>query len=169
MSYDSCSIIGEEIMRSTLVMTLVAVAVAGLAVAADGDAIVGVWATEPDPEDGNAHVEVRKEGDRYFGTIIWLEKPEYAADDRMAGQPKVDRENPDAALRERSIIGLPILSDFRFAGDGEWDKGTIYDPDNGKTYKCVARLADDGNTLKVRGFVGFSLLGRTTEWTRVEP
>ncbi len=156
-------------MRSTVVVALIAVAVAGLAFAGDGDAIVGLWATEPDPEDGNAHVEVWKEGDRYFGKIIWLEKPEYNADDWMAGQPKVDRENPDESLRQRSLIGLPILSDFRWAGDGEWEKGTIYDPDNGKTYKCVARLADDGRTLKVRGYVGFSLLGRTTEWTRIEP
>jgi uncharacterized protein (DUF2147 family) len=156
-------------MRSTVLVTLFALMVAGLAVAAEPDAIVGVWATEPDPVDGNAHVEVWKEGDRFFGKIIWLEKPEYAADDRMAGQPKVDRENPDEAVRQRSLIGLRILADFRSAGDGEWNKGTIYDPDNGKTYKCVARLADDGRTLKVRGFVGFSLLGRTTEWTRVEP
>ncbi len=156
-------------MRSTVVVALIAVAVSGLTFAGDGDAILGVWATEPDPVDGNAHVEVWKEGDRYFGKIIWLEKPEYNADDRMAGQPKVDRENPDESLRQRSLIGLPILADFRSAGDGEWNKGTIYDPDNGKTYKCVARLTDDGRTLKVRGYVGFSLLGRTTEWTRAEP
>jgi uncharacterized protein (DUF2147 family) len=156
-------------MRATVVVTVIVAGIVGLAIAADGDAIVGVWATEPDAEDGNAHVEVWKDGDRYFGKIIWLEKPEYAAEDPMAGQPKVDRENPDESLRDRSLIGLPILEGFRYAGDGEWDKGTIYDPDNGKTYKSVARLSDDGSTLKVRGFIGFSLLGRTTEWTRVEP
>ena len=135
----------------------------------DRDAIVGVWETEPDPEDGNAHVEVWEEGGRFFGKIIWLEKPEYAADDRMAGQTKVDRENPEPDLRDRPIIGLPIVADFQWAGDDKWHKGTIYDPDNGKTYKCVARLSEDGTTLRVRGFIGFSLLGRTTEWTRIEP
>jgi len=55
--------------------------------------------------------------------------------------------------------------DFEYVGKGKWKNGYIYDPDNGKTYRCKAQLK--GDTLKVRGFIGVSLLGRNSEWTRV--
>jgi uncharacterized protein (DUF2147 family) len=51
-------------------------------------------------------------------------------------------------------------------GKGTWHKGTIYDANDGKTYKCKMRLEGE-DTLKVRGFIGFSMIGRTEEWTRV--
>ena len=157
----------RRLVPVTVVMVALLVAGAALAVAAEPDDIVGLWATEPDAVDGNAHVEVWKEDGLYYGKIVWLEKPVYNPDDPMAGQTKIDRENPDAALRDRPLIGLKILDGFRWDGKGAWEKGKIYDPDNGKTYKCVARPVGD-DVLKVRGFIGFSLLGRTTEWTRLE-
>jgi uncharacterized protein (DUF2147 family) len=61
-------------------------------------------------------------------------------------------------------MGLDILSGFKFSGGNIWEDGKIYDPKNGKTYSCKMTL--EGNELKVRGYVGFSLLGRTTVWTR---
>jgi uncharacterized protein (DUF2147 family) len=57
------------------------------------------------------------------------------------------------------------LSGFKFAGDNLWEDGTIYDPENGKTYRCKITL-ESPNRLNVRGFVGISLFGRTTVWTR---
>jgi uncharacterized protein (DUF2147 family) len=84
----------------------------------------------------------------------------------MAGKEKVDRENPDATLRTRKIVGLVLMSGFVFDGKGTWQKGTIYDPDNGKTYKSKIKITD-GGVLKVRGFIGVSLIGRTSQWTRV--
>jgi uncharacterized protein (DUF2147 family) len=60
---------------------------------------------------------------------------------------------------------LPILKDFEFTGKSTWENGTIYDPKNGKTYSCYLILQPD-KTLKVRGYVGVSMLGRTTIWTR---
>ena len=54
---------------------------------------------------------------------------------------------------------------MNYDGDGHWSGGTIYKPDNGKTYKCKIALNADG-TLSVRGFIGFSLLGVTQTWTR---
>lgn len=134
----------------------------GAAPAAGGaDRVVGLWLTE----ERDAHVEVVRVGDRYEGRIVWLKEPLFPADDAqgMAGQAKVDRENPDPRLRATPIIGLRIVQGFRFR-DGEWQDGTIYDPNNGKTYKC--RMWFEGETLKVRGFIGFSLLGRSTSWTR---
>ena len=137
--------------------------------ASDADAILGVWATDPEGGGGPAHVEIYTNGDRYEGKIIWLEEPMYTADDEgeTVGIPKEDHNNPDPTLRSRPIIGLVIMEGFVFDGKGTWHKGTIYDPDNGKTYKCKVRIGDDG-ALKVRGFIGFSLLGRTEQWTRVE-
>ena len=59
------------------------------------------------------------------------------------------------------------MKGFLYDGKGTWKKGTIYDPDNGKTYKSKVKIGDQGE-LKVRGFIGFSLIGRTSQWTRVE-
>jgi len=61
-------------------------------------------------------------------------------------------------------LGLEILKNFKYKGTNEWTGGRIYDPKNGKTYSCNMRL--EGDTLKVRGYIGISVLGRTTVWTR---
>jgi len=50
-------------------------------------------------------------------------------------------------------------------GDGEWSGGTIYDPNNGKTYSCKLKLTGP-DTLKVRGYIGISLIGRSETWKR---
>jgi uncharacterized protein (DUF2147 family) len=134
------------------------------AVLADGaDAVVGMWLTK----DGKARVEIVKYGETYAGKIVWLKEPQYPADDAkgMGGQTKVDRENPDPALRTQPIIGLPLVQGFKYAGDNVWSDGSIYDPESGKTYSCKMTLMMDG-TLRVRGYVGISLFGRTEIWTR---
>jgi uncharacterized protein (DUF2147 family) len=137
--------------------------------AGDGDAIVGIWATDPEGEGGQAHVEIFLDGDSYAGKIVWLDEPLYTSDDEDGeeGEPKIDANNPDPALRSRPIMGLELMRGFVFDGKGTWKKGTIYDPDNGKTYKCKLRLGDDG-VLNVRGYIGFSMIGRTSQWTRVK-
>lgn len=131
---------------------------------ATADRILGVWATEK----AEAHVEISRDENGYNGSIIWLKEPFYSEADgeELAGRPKTDRENPDIALHDRPIIGLAIMQGFRFAGKNRWVDGTIYDPENGKTYKCYLWLTKEGS-LKVRGYVGISLFGRTSEWTPV--
>lgn len=119
------------------------------------DDIVGVWLTggkEP------AKIQVYKAGDKYYGKIVWLKYPE------ENGLPRVDSKNPDTDKRTRKIIGLVILNNFKF-DDDEWSDGKIYDPESGKTYSCNISLKGN-NTLKVRGYIGISLLGRTEVWTR---
>jgi len=156
-------------MRYTLlVVTMLIVLGSVSALATDGNAIVGVWATDPEGGGGPAHVEIYANGDQFDGKIIWLEEPLYTAEDagETAGVPKEDHNNPDPALRSRPIVGLIIMEGFIFDGKDTWQKGTIYGPDNGKTYKCKVRIGDNGE-LKVRGFIGFSMLGRTEVWTRV--
>jgi uncharacterized protein (DUF2147 family) len=149
-------------------IAMMVVITASPAFANDGQAIVGVWLTEPDEVDGQAHVEFFEKDGRYFGKITWLEKPLVEeGDDGAVGQPKLDINNPDPALRDQPIIGLTIVEDFQYKGKNHWVKGTIYDPGNGKKYKSKIWLQEDGS-LKVRGFVGVSLLGRNEIWTPVE-
>jgi uncharacterized protein (DUF2147 family) len=140
-----------------------AVAFSALAGTEGPDAVLGSWITK----DGKSRVEIVKDGDVYEGRIVWLKEPVYPADDNkgMAGQTKVDRENPDPVLRTRPIIGLPLIQGFRYDGDEVWADGTIYNPENGKLYKCKLTLQMDGS-LKVRGYIGIPLLGETQIWTR---
>ncbi len=129
------------------------------------DAIVGKWLNQPK----DAHIEIFKAPDgKYFGKIAWLKEPTYPGDDKkgMAGKEKVDRENPDPAKRTKPILGLVILRDFVYS-DSIWQSGRIYDPENGKDYKCKMTLKSP-DALDVRGFIGFSLIGRTENWTRVK-
>ncbi|HIJ74577.1 MAG TPA: DUF2147 domain-containing protein [Candidatus Hydrogenedentes bacterium] len=149
--------------------TLLFVALAGLALqplaqgGEEADAIVGTWVTG----GGKSRVEITKARDRYYGKITWLKEPKYPAEDHEAGKEKRDRENPDQSKRERPILGLGLLNGFEYEGKNTWSKGTIYDPENGKTYKCKMTLRNP-KTLHVRGYVGISLIGRTTVWHRYE-
>ncbi|MEO8173552.1 MAG: DUF2147 domain-containing protein [Sediminibacterium sp.] len=121
------------------------------------DDIIGVWLSA----NGQAHLQIYKEADKYFGKLVWLKEPNNAK-----GTPKVDANNPDEQLRTKTLLGLVILRNFKY-DDGEWSGGRVYDPQNGKDYKCYMKLKD-AKTLNVRGYIGFSLLGRTEVWTRVK-
>jgi uncharacterized protein (DUF2147 family) len=151
-----------------IVLTVALPLLATAPVAAEGDGILGLWNTVPN-DYGYARIEITEDNERYHGRVVWLSEPVYAADDErgMGGKSRVDRENPDPELRGRPIIGIRLLADFEYTGKDHWKRGTIYDPQNGKTYKCNIKLQDDG-TLKVRGYIGMSLLGRTTLWRRAE-
>lgn len=125
------------------------------------DDVAGVWLNE----DKDAQIEIENRGGKFYGNIVWLEEPI----DEDTGKPKLDDENPDPELRNRPVMGLELLTGFVFDGDDEWEDGDIYDPKSGKTYSCYMRFTDDTkDRLKVRGFIGVSLLGRTTYWTRVK-
>lgn len=101
-------------------------------------------------------VVISKDGDKYKGTLVWSVTP-----------GALDKNNPDPAERTKKLAGKVILKNFVYAGKNVWDSGTIYDPEKGKTYSCKITLKPDGN-LTVRGFIGVSLIGRNTEWTRVK-
>lgn len=143
-------------MRKMIMMMVLCVAVSAGAMAQNADAIVGKW-LNPSGED---QIFIYKKGDKYFGKLGWIKVPD------KNGKPKVDENNPDPALRTRPVLNLELLKDFTFNGS-TWEDGTIYDPKSGKTYSCKMTLKDN-NTLKLRGYVGISLLGRTEVWTRVK-
>lgn len=95
------------------------------------------------------------------GRVTWLRSP---FDEN--GCELRDRYNPDPALRERPVVGVEILSGLEPAGDHVWTGGTIHDPASGNTYHCTLSLEGE-NRLRLRGYVGVPLFGRTTTWIRV--
>lgn len=120
------------------------------------DDILGEWYTD----ENKSLVQIYKnKSGYYFGKIVWMKNP-----NEDNGKPKLDKENPDAKLKDTPLMGLLILRSFKFEDD-KWVNGTIYDPENGKTYKCTIQMQDK-NTLNVRGYIGISAIGRTTTWKR---
>ena len=113
--------------------------------------VAGHWLTEP--KDGIIQLSVDDKGSLQ-GRIVGGNHP-----------GRKDDHNPDLAQRGKELRGQIILKNMHYDGEGHWSGGTIYKPDNGKTYQCKIELTAD-DTLKVRGFIGFSLLGVTQVWTR---
>lgn len=143
-------------MMRRLTLTALALGLAaGPALAADP--AEGVWLTQA--KDAKVRIApCPAKAGQLCGEVVWLRVP-----NTPEGQPKHDEHNPDARLRGRPIIGLSMIRDFRPAGAGRWDGGTIYDPHSGKTYKSKMRVAADG-TLKVDGCV--MMFCQTQTWTR---
>ncbi len=121
------------------------------------DDVIGIWLEA----SGQAQIQIYKEGTKYFGKIIWIKEP-----NGQNGKSKLDVNNPDKSLQSKPLLGSLILRNFIY-DNGEWNSGRIYDPQNGKDYKCYMKLKDP-NSLSLRGYIGFSLLGRTEVWTRVK-
>jgi len=149
-------------MRSILVLAVMSAILTSTAYAG-GDDILGVWNTE----DKDAKIEIFHCGDKYCGKIVWLKEPNYPEGSKTGtpGTPLIDRNNPDRLLRNRSLLGLQIMDDFVYNGNNKWTSGKVYDPDNGKSYSSNMTLVSH-NQLNLRGFIGISLIGRTSIWTR---
>lgn len=109
--------------------------------------ITGKWLTEA----GDAQVEIYESNGKLNGKIVWLAK----------GPDTKDTHNPDEKLRNRKLMGVHLLSGLSKKKD-KYEGGRIYNPKNGKNYKCAIWL--DGEKLKVRGYIGF--LYETQTWTR---
>ena len=114
----------------------------------------GIWAMS----DGKVTVKVDDCGGNLCARIVDLKEPISKID----GKPKVDRENPDPAKRNRPLIGLSILIGMKPTGDNFW-KGAIYNPDDGKTYSATVRY--DGRSMKVKGCVA-GVLCKTNTFVR---
>jgi uncharacterized protein (DUF2147 family) len=134
-----------------LALGLVALARNGLAADDMASHVLGHWLTQP--KTGIIEITQRADG-KYEGRIVGGTTP-----------TRLDVKNPDPARRTVLLKGQLILHDMGYDGKGAWSGGTIYDPDSGSTYKCQLQLNDDG-TLKVRGYIGFSLFGKNEIWTR---
>jgi uncharacterized protein (DUF2147 family) len=144
------------LILSCLAALLLIPAIAFAQKAPAGDGILGYWFNA----EKDAVIEVTKENGKFFGKVIWLKNPLDAK-----GKPKTDIENPDPKLKSRPRLGLVVLTDLAFKSGSKYEKGKIYDPKSGKTYSAQADLANS-NLLKLRGFIGVSMIGKTSEWTR---
>jgi uncharacterized protein (DUF2147 family) len=106
--------------------------------------------------DKDGRIAMYEKNGKYFGKSIWGTKP---------GK---DVKNPDPRLRQREVIGMEFLTNFEYnPKTNEYQNGKIYDPRSGKTYDCKMWLGKDGN-LRVRGYLGFSMLGMTVVFERID-
>jgi len=119
---------------------------------------VGTWTNEAK----EAQFEIFEQGGKLYGKILSLKEP-----NDKDGKPKTDVNNPSEAQKSKPLVGLVFLKGFTDAGSGRWENGSIYDPKNGKTYKSYMQMTG-ANKIEVRGFIGFSMLGRSQNWTRIK-
>ncbi|MEO5996720.1 MAG: DUF2147 domain-containing protein, partial [Chitinophagaceae bacterium] len=105
------------------------------------------WSPQKD-----AKIQIYKKDNQYYGKSIWV------------ATPRKDTRNPNKSLSTREVLGIELLTDFSYS-DGVYNEGKIYDPQTGKTYNCKMNLI--GNVLKVRGYIGISLFGRTELFERL--
>jgi uncharacterized protein (DUF2147 family) len=141
----------------SLALVLLSSAISSIAAKADeGNSPIGLWKTE------DAQVEIFEADGKLSGKIAALNK-EYTTD----GIEKTDISNPDPAKRKRPLIGLVFMTGFTREGSGKWDHGTVYDPKTGNTYASFLEY-DGGDTLRLRGYIGIALIGRTAVWTKVK-
>lgn len=118
--------------------------------------VEGTW-VNIDDETGQAksEIELYVEQGKLYGRVLRLLLPE------DQGKKCVNCKGSD---KNKPIEGLLIVRGLS-RDDADWTDGKIMDPANGKSYDCTIRL-EDPNTLNVRGFLGFSFLGRTQVWKR---
>jgi uncharacterized protein (DUF2147 family) len=123
---------------------------------AQESAIVATWWNV----DTTSHIRIFKATNgKYYGKIEYLKNE----------PDRVDHKNPDPAKQKDPLLGLMILKGFTYdATKKQWTGGTIYDPDNGKTYDCFMWFQQGTDILYIKGYVlGMKFIGRETQWTRV--
>jgi uncharacterized protein (DUF2147 family) len=129
---------------------------AGRVFAVDPINPVGVWKTIDDKTGTpKALVRIFERNGELFGKV---ETGLSERKERVCDLCKDERKN-------KPIVGMEVIRHMKKSGD-EYVGGEILDPDSGKVYRCKLRVEDGGKKLDVRGFLGFSLLGRTQTWIR---
>jgi uncharacterized protein (DUF2147 family) len=139
-----------------IIFTLALIFTASLTVSAQD--VMGKWKTIDD-ETGEAKsiVEIYKRDGKVYGKVV-----EILNKDRQDAKC----QDCDGEDKDKPVLGLEIIKGLE-KDDDEYNGGKILDPQNGKLYKCYITLEED-DKLKVRGYVGFSLIGRTQYWYRVK-
>ncbi len=115
--------------------------------------VAGRWASE------GSIIEITAQDEQLSARVIALMEPTYGEGEAgPTGATRLDDNNPDPQLKKNPVMGLELLIDYTF--DGERWSGKIYDPESGNTYSSRMRVDRQGN-LKMRGYIGVPLLGRT--------
>lgn len=147
------------LQKTTYFVILIFFANTILAQTKSADDVIGLWFTEK----AKSLVKVYKKDNKYYGKIIWLKTPL-----NEEGKEKVDTKNPDEKLKSNPIKGLNFMLDFSFdKNDEEWVDGKVYDPESGKTYSGILKMPSK-DIIELRGYIGISLIGRTSTWVRKE-
>jgi uncharacterized protein (DUF2147 family) len=130
----------------------------GLTQAQGSSAIIGKWRAIDD-QTGKAVsiIEIFEKHNKIYGRIVELLNSK-------AKNPKCDK--CDGEDRNKPVLGLIVIKGLSKEGD-EYTNGKILDPKHGKLYKCTLSL-ESKDKLKVRGYIGIELLGRTQFWERVK-
>jgi uncharacterized protein (DUF2147 family) len=102
------------------------------------------------------------------GTIVKLLEAKGPDGKVVPPEEATDIHNTDPSLRSRKVVGIVLIHDFKKTNDpNAFEDGTIYNGENGKTYKANISVQSDG-TLRIRGYVGSPMFGETQIWTRVQ-
>ena len=120
------------------------------------DDLAGEWLVS----EKTAVITFFRDGDKFFGMTSWMQRPR---DEH--GHLRTDIHNPDPGKRKTHLLGSLLCKNFSYKGDGVWDGGTIYDSRSGRTYNCKITMIDI-NTIRLRGYIGISLIGGSTVFTR---
>jgi len=139
--------------RALLFLMLVTSASTVLAAEHKADDIAGVWETAT-----GGYVQIYEDGGKWEGTIVGSSD----------GEARYDKQNPDKSKQDRRLLGVTVLQGLNYAGEGAYEGGSIYDPNNGKTYKAKATQTGP-DTLDARGYIGISLIGKSQTWKRIDP
>ncbi|HEU0124776.1 MAG TPA: DUF2147 domain-containing protein, partial [Flavobacterium sp.] len=116
------------------------------------------WKTIDD-ETGEAKsiVEIYEKSGKVYGKVVDILRDSHKKDVCV---------KCDGADKNKPILGMVIMNGLKKDGS-EYNGGTILDPTTGKKYKCYITL-ESADKLKLRGYIGLSLMGRTQYWTRVK-
>ncbi|MBN1531891.1 MAG: DUF2147 domain-containing protein [Spirochaetes bacterium] len=123
---------------------------------------VGMWKTVDD-ETGKekSYLTITESNGKLYGTIA-----------KLIGEPNDGKDKLctkcTGSFKDKHLVGMTIMWGLKSEGSNKWSGGHIMDPNNGKTYRCLVELQNGGKKLRVRGFIGFSLLGRNQFWYRVK-
>lgn len=124
------------------------------------DAICGEWWT---PESDGKMFFYKSAG-KYHAKVSWIKNP----NDPETGKPRLDKKNPDPKLRNRPIMGLALFYDFVYdVKKQKYVDGNLYDSNSGNTYSCWFKMISN-NVLELHGYIGFSLIGKSVFFTRVQ-
>jgi uncharacterized protein (DUF2147 family) len=120
---------------------------------------VGRWTTVDDVTGkAKSIVAIYESNGKLYGTIETLLNP-------PVSNPTCNLCSGDK--KDRPLIGLQILWDFQRDGS-QWSGGEVLDPETGKIYKASLALENGGKGLRLHGYIGIPLFGRTEHWVRAE-
>lgn len=146
----------KSMIRAFFAALLIAVLPA-LAEYANASPATGLWLTEKK----GVIVKIYDCDGALCGQTVWLKKMSF-----KDGTPRLDAKNPDPSLRDRHWCGIHVIKGVKPKAAGKWEGGKVYDPKTGETFDFDIEKTSKG--LKVRGYLGLPLLGKSEKWTRTD-